>query len=251
MDTILSANQPPPLQITTSLHRTARCWTRSSARRLDSIGQTLAARHLSRRCRTIELGFDANRNTPELRTHDRFGERIDEVHFHPAYHALMCVAVTSGLHAAPWLDREPNAHLRRAAKFFVWSQVEGGHLCPISMTYAAVLCARTRARACARMDRQTRGASLRSAPRAGGRERGGNRRHGHDRKAAAPTCAAIRRAQTAPATRTYVLAGHKWFCTAPMCDAFLVLAQAEQGLSSSSCRAFCPMARAIHLPSCG
>jgi putative acyl-CoA dehydrogenase len=226
-------NQPPPLEdynlfstdraLLTSLEHSAPAIDRAELLQLGALAGDAG---------TIELGFDANRNSPELRTHDRFGERIDEVHFHPSYHALMCVAVTSGLHAAPWLDREPNAHLRRAAKFFVWSQVEGGHLCPISMTYAAV-------------------PALEHAPALGPQwiEKLGARCYDPrllpvadkeaaicgmgmtERQGGSDVRANETRAQRAGSDGEYVLDGHKWFCSAPMSDAFLVLAQAERGLS--------------------
>src|SRR5271154_3731148 len=80
----------------------------------------------------------ANVNAPRLVTHDRYGNRIDEVEFHPAWHSLMTVAVNEGLHASPWIDPKPGAHAARAAGFAVWGQTEGGHGCPISMTHAAV-----------------------------------------------------------------------------------------------------------------
>ena len=80
----------------------------------------------------------ANEHPPVLRSHDRYGNRIDEVEFHPAWHQLMAVAVSHGLHAAPWADAAPGAHVARAAGFYVWTQAEAGHGCPISMTYAAV-----------------------------------------------------------------------------------------------------------------
>src|SRR6478672_5045227 len=88
-----------------------------------------------------EHGRLANRHHPELTTYDRWGNRIDEVEFHPSWHWLMERAVGHGLQAAPWEQQEggdPHAHLRRAAGFFAWSQTEPGHGCPISMTYAAV-----------------------------------------------------------------------------------------------------------------
>ena len=78
-----------------------------------------------------------------LRTHDRYGHRVDEVEFHPAWHQLMDVAVAEGLAGAPWADDRPGAHVARAAGFFVWGQVEAGHGCPISMTYAVVPALRT------------------------------------------------------------------------------------------------------------
>ncbi len=96
---------------------------------------------LGRRAGTEEAqrwGDEANANPPVLHTHDRFGNRIDEVTFHPSWHALMNVAVSAGLGATPWTQQEPGAHAARAASFFVWSHVETGHTCPMSMTYAAV-----------------------------------------------------------------------------------------------------------------
>src|SRR5512146_2976373 len=88
--------------------------------------------------RAQELGRLANENPPKLRTHDRYGHRIDEVEFHPAWHELMTTAIEHGLHAAPWQDSRPGAHLDRAARFYLWGQAEAGHLCPVSMTYAVV-----------------------------------------------------------------------------------------------------------------
>src|SRR4029077_13298003 len=96
---------------------------------------------LGRRAGTEEAiawGFQANANAPQLHTHDRFGHRIDEVEFHPAWHRLMEVAIGHGLHALPWREPRAGAHAARAAGFYIWSQVEGGHGCPVSMTYAAV-----------------------------------------------------------------------------------------------------------------
>src|SRR5262249_7530000 len=85
-----------------------------------------------------ELGRRANENPPQLLTHDRYGNRIDVIRYHPAYHELMTVAVGHGLHAAPGADNLNGAHLARAAKIIVWYQVDGGHICPISMTYSVV-----------------------------------------------------------------------------------------------------------------
>ena len=226
-------NQSPPLA-DYNLFSTDRALLDSLERAAPAIDRTelLQLGALAGDGGTIELGFDANRNSPELRTHDRFGERIDEVHFHPAYHALMCVAVTSGLHAAPWLDESPHAHLRRAVKFFAWSQVEGGHLCPISMTYAAVpalehapaLASQWIGKLAARAydprlvpiaEKQAAICGMAMTERQGGSDVRGNQT----------------RAQRTGEDGEYRLEGHKWFCSAPMSDAFLVLAQAERGLS--------------------
>ena len=86
----------------------------------------------------LELGVLANRFAPELDTHDRFGHRVDLVRFHPAYHALMASAVAEGIHCSPWQTPGPGAHVERAAKFYLHTQVEAGHGCPITMTFAAV-----------------------------------------------------------------------------------------------------------------
>ncbi|NBQ43679.1 MAG: DNA alkylation response protein, partial [Mycobacteriaceae bacterium] len=79
----------------------------------------------------------AERNRPVLHTYDRYGHRIDEIEYDPAYHELMRTAISHGLHAAPWADDRPGAHIVRAAKMGVWTP-EPGHVCPISMTYAVV-----------------------------------------------------------------------------------------------------------------
>src|ERR1700704_6164121 len=111
---------------------------------LEGEGGSLAVgrvRELGRRAGAedaIAWGFQANSNPPQLRTHDRFGNRIDEVEFHPAWHRLLEVAIGHGLQALPWREPRAGAHATRAAGFYIWSQVEGGHGCPISMTYAAV-----------------------------------------------------------------------------------------------------------------
>ncbi len=86
----------------------------------------------------LELGVQANQNPPVLDTHDRFGRRIDLVKFHPAYHALMRSAIEHGLHASPWTDPRPGAHVARAAHTYLQTQVEAGHGCPITMTFASV-----------------------------------------------------------------------------------------------------------------
>ena len=184
---------------------------------------------------TIALGFDANEHPPELHTHDRFGNRVDEVRFHPAWHSLIGYATQAGLGGAPWQDRSPFAHVRRAAKFFVWGQVESGHGCPISMTYAAVPVLRTQPElaalwlaplTAAEYDPRLIPVAQKSAALCGmgmtEKQGGSDVRSNQTRAvpAAAPG-----------AGREYLLTGHKWFCSAPMNDAFLVLAQAPSGLS--------------------
>jgi putative acyl-CoA dehydrogenase len=180
----------------------------------------------------IQLGFDANEHPPELHTHDRYGNRIDEVRFHPAYHVLMATAAGRGLHAAPWTDEQPHAHVRRAAKFFVWSQVEAGHGCPISMTYAAVPALRHN-EAIAR-EWVPRLAARAYDPRLLPPEEKPSALCGMamtEKQGGSDVRANLTRAARTGEVGAYVLEGHKWFCSAPMSDAFLVLAQTDGGLS--------------------
>jgi putative acyl-CoA dehydrogenase len=173
----------------------------------------------------------ANRNAPELRTHNRYGDRIDEVAFHPSWHWLLERAVGFGLAGSPWEDEGPNAHLRRATGFYAMSQAESGHGCPVSMTYAAVPALRA-------------DSALASAwtPRLASRTYEFGLRPPADK----PGCLAgmgmterqggsdVRANITAAAPQpdgSYLLAGHKWFTSAPMNDVFLVLAQAPDGLT--------------------
>ena len=107
-------------------------------RRLRRRDRFAPSAQLAGRAETIELGRLANENPPRLKTHDRFGNRVDEVEFHPAWHELMDMHVSSGLHALPWREPEPGAHVARAAAFMCLSQAEAGTGCPISMTYSVI-----------------------------------------------------------------------------------------------------------------
>ncbi|MFJ4320263.1 acyl-CoA dehydrogenase family protein [Streptomyces lavendulae] len=176
-----------------------------------------------------EWGRQANENPPVLRTHDRYGNRIDEVEFHPAWHRLLGHAVSSGLTDA-W--GRPAGHLRRAAGFFLWSQAESGHGCPVSMTHAAVPALRADPELAAewepRLTSHVYEEGLRPAAQKGGVLFGmamTEKQGGSDVRA--NTTAAV----PLDASGEYLLTGHKWFCSAPMSDGFLVLAQAPGGLS--------------------
>lgn len=177
----------------------------------------------------IGWGDLAEAHPPVLRTHDRYGRRIDEVEYDPAYHRLMATAVDLGLHGTPWSDPSPHAHLVRAAKMAVWGQVDAGHGCPISMTYAAVPALRHNPDLAAQYEPLltaraydpalvppltkpglTAGMSM-TEKQGGSDVRAGTTR-------AAPQ-----------SDGSYLLTGHKWFTSAPMSDVFLVLAQAQRG----------------------
>ncbi len=196
---------------------------------LDALGE------LAGSAETIALGFDSNEHPPRLRTHDRFGNRIDEVQFHPSWHRLMEYATRAGLAGAPWEDRSPSPHVRRAAKFYIWGQVESGHGCPISMTYASLPVVReqpeiaarwTRALAAREYDRRLIPVAEKSAALCG---MGMTEKQGGSDVRANRT-RAVAAGERGPG-REYLLTGHKWFCSAPMNDAFLVLAQSAGGLS--------------------
>jgi putative acyl-CoA dehydrogenase len=229
-------NQPPPLEgynvaaadraLIEACEREGAGWAREDLLELGKLAGTAEA---------IRWGSDANSNPPKLRTHDRYGHRIDEVDFHPAWDRLMEVAVSHGLHAMPWRDPKPGAHVARAAAFYVWSQVEAGHGCPISMTYAIVPALRAQPELAREWEpgltsrlydpglrerRSKRGliAGMAMTERQGGSDVRANTTR------AEPT-------GRAGAGHEYQLIGHKWFCSAPMSDAFLVLAQAPEGLS--------------------
>jgi putative acyl-CoA dehydrogenase len=173
----------------------------------------------------------ANEYPPRLRTHDRYGHRIDEVEFHPAWHQLMTVAVGHGLHATPWASDKPGAHVARAAKFYVWTQAEAGHGCPISMTYSVMPALRNAPDLAARFEpgltslsydpglRPPEGKSGLLAGMAMTEKQGGS-------DVRANTTSAV------PAgDGSYLVTGHKWFCSAPMNDLFLILAQTQAGLT--------------------
>jgi putative acyl-CoA dehydrogenase len=173
----------------------------------------------------------ANRHEPELRTHDRYGHRIDEVDFHPAWHSLMDVAVSEGLAGAPWADQRPGAHVARAAGFYTWGQVESGHGCPISMTYAAVPALRTTPSLAAVYEPLLTSRSYDPDLRVPTSKAGLLAGMGMTEKQGGSDVRANTTVATAQPDGTWTLRGHKWFTSAPMCDLFLVLAQAPAGLS--------------------
>jgi putative acyl-CoA dehydrogenase len=177
-----------------------------------------------------DLGRLANAHPPVLHTHDRYGHRVDEVEFHPAWHELMGTAVANGLHASPWRDDRPGAHVARAAKFYVWSQAEAGHGCPISMTYAAVPALRRTPALAERFEPLLASREYDFGLREPSSKRGliagmsmTEKQGGSDVRA--NTTRAV------PRGDHYLLTGHKWFTSAPMSDLFLTLAQAPGGLS--------------------
>ncbi|MET7630479.1 acyl-CoA dehydrogenase family protein [Streptomyces sp. NPDC005078] len=174
-------------------------------------------------------GAQANEYPPKLRTHDRYGHRIDEVEFHPAWHRLLGHAVTAGLTDA-W--GRPGGHVRRAAGFLVWTQPEGGHGCPLSMTHAAVPALRTDPVLAAEWEPRLTSWVYEEGLRPPARKAGVLFGMGMtEKQGGSDVRANTTRAEPLSADGEYLLTGHKWFCSAPMSDGFLVLAQAPGGLT--------------------
>lgn len=183
----------------------------------------------------IELGFQANEHKPVLHTHDRHGHRVDLVSFHPAYHQLMNLAIEHGLHSSPWTDPKAGAQVVRAAKYYLHAQVEAGHGCPITMTYACIPSLRQQPDLAQIWEPlvTSRQYDPRNVPvdQKAGVTIGmamTEKQGGSDVRANSTRAYPV--AQGGPG-QLYELVGHKYFVSAPMCDAFLVLAQAPGGLS--------------------
>ena len=205
-----------------ALDREGASWARP---KLEEFGRLVGTEE------AIRWGFQANDNPPVLRTHDRFGHRIDEVDFHPAWHELMRLSIEHGLAGLPWRETKAGAHVARAALMLVASENEAGHTCPVSMTYSAMPALRKqpelmrewepRVAAC-RYDPQCRPATDKPGATIGMAMT--EKQGGSDVRANTTMAEAIDFGE-------YLITGHKWFCSAPMCDAFLVLAQAPGGLT--------------------
>lgn len=238
----LAQNQAPPLTgynlflsdrtLVQAVEREGAAWAREQ---ISELGRLLGTEEVQR------WGFEANENKPVLHTHDRQGNRRDEVVFHPAWHNLMRTSVANRLHSLPWetlpsenllSQRKPGAHVARAALMMLTAQNEAGHTCPISMTFSAV--AALRAEPALASEWEPRILSTSYDPRfAPAHEKSGallgmgmtEKQGGSDVRANTT------RAERIGDSREYLITGHKWFCSAPMCDAFLILAQAAKGLS--------------------
>ncbi|RIV37597.1 isovaleryl-CoA dehydrogenase [Micromonospora radicis] len=223
-------NQVPPLvghdladdpALLDGLTREGAGWATAQVRALGRLAGTEAA---------IEHGRLANEYPPVLRTHDRYGNRVDEVQFHPAWHELMRTAVAHGLHAAPWADDRVGAHVARAAKFYTW-RPDAGHGCPISMTYAAVPALRHAPELAARYEPLLTATTYDFGLRAPQTKRGLLAGMSMTEKQGGSDVRANTTVARPQADGGYRLVGHKWFTSAPMSDLFLTLAQAPDGLT--------------------
>ncbi|WP_030159586.1 acyl-CoA dehydrogenase family protein [Glycomyces sp. NRRL B-16210] len=226
------ANQPPPL-VDRNLYDTNAPLREAAERsgagwigeRASTLGAVLAGADAAR------WAEEANRYPPVLRTHDRFGNRIDEVEFHPSWHRFMRLAVEHGAHAMPWAETGPGVHAARAVLMSMLAQIEPGHCCPVSMTYAAVPALRREPALAAEWEPRITAGVYDPGLRAPQDKAGVLIGMAMTEKQGGSDVRANTTAATPAGEDMYALRGHKWFCSAPMNDAFLVLAQAPGGLT--------------------
>jgi putative acyl-CoA dehydrogenase len=233
-------NQPPPLEgydvygadaaLGEAVRREDAGWAEAA---LHQIGVTAGSPE------AIAWGFDANAHPPVLHTHDRYGHRLDRVEYHPSYHRLMEVAVGHRLHASPWADPRPGAHVARAAAFLVWGQVDAGHGCPVSMTYSVIPALAAAPRLLERWKPVLTSAAYDPSYQPVTAKAGALAGMGMtEKQGGSDVRAATTRAQAGAGG--WLLTGHKWFCSAPMSDLFLMLGQAPGGLSCFAVPRFRP-----------
>lgn len=229
-------NQPPPLEgydayaLDAPLRAAVeRAGGANLAERVASYGRLVAsASHIAH-------GFEANRYLPELRTHDRYGHRIDEVVYHPAYHALMRAAIEHEVHAIAWRSPEPGGQVAHAALLYLHAQVEPGSCCPLTMTHAAVPTLRVEPTVASMWEARIlaphydpRNVPMHDKPGVTLGMAMTEKQGGSDVRA---NSTEARPLVARGSGEAYELRGHKWFCSAPMSDAFLTLAHAAGGLS--------------------
>jgi putative acyl-CoA dehydrogenase len=225
-------NQPPPLEnynlfsgdkvLREAAAREGAGWAEG---KLTALGETLG------KASTIASGFAANRYPPQLKSFDRFGHRLDEVEFHPAWHELLGIACGAGLHSSPWAKPQPGAHVARAAGFYMLSQVEAGVCCPLAMTYGSVPTLRHAPKVAAQWLPKIFATNYDARFIPIGEKTSALIGMGlTENQGGSDLRTNITRAEPS-ADGSFRLYGHKWFLSAPMCDGFLVLAQAPKGLS--------------------
>lgn len=229
-DTHIVTNQVPPLTdhnpaaspvLMEALVREGGAWGVEEVTELGAIAGSATARR---------WGDLAERNRPVLHTHDRYGHRVDEIEYDPAYHELMRTAIGHGLHAAPWADDRPGAHVVRAAKMGVWTP-EPGHVCPISMTYAVVPALRHNPDLAATYEPLLTSRVYDPELKVPGTKSGITAGMSMTEKQGGSDVRAGTTRAVPNGDGSYTLTGHKWFTSAAMGDVFLVLAQAPGGLT--------------------
>jgi putative acyl-CoA dehydrogenase len=231
------ANQPPPLEgrdlfadnlpLVEALEREGAGWARDRA---HEVGAAWGGE-------PMRWGFEANENAPRLKAFDRYGHRIDEVEFHRAWHDLMALAVRHELHCLPWTSPRPAAHAARTALYLTAAQAEAGFACPITMTFAAVPALRAQPEIAAEWEPRLTATTYDPELRAGKTSAlcgmaMTEKQGGSDVRANTTVARAL---DGGGPGGEYELTGHKWFCSAPMSDLFLVLAQTEDAPAPPGC----------------
>ena len=229
----ITQNQVPPLTgynlfladrtLSHVVDREGAGWAREQ---IAEVGRLLGTEEAQR------WGFEANENPPVLHTHDRYGNRRDEVVFHPSWHQLMRTSVENHLHSLPLIEKRKGAHVARAALLMLTAQNEAGHTCPVSMTFSAVAALRAEPELARQWEPKIL-SSVYDPKFAPAEEKQGvllgmgmtEKQGGSDVRAN------VTRAERIGSSREYLITGHKWFCSAPMCDAFLILAQTARGIT--------------------
>src|SRR4051812_48752461 len=225
------ANQPPPLgdynafeadrTLVAALEREGAGWATERLRRIGAVAGSAETR---------AKAVEANDNAPGLRTHDRYGNRINEVEYHPAWHDLLGTSVDHELHSLPWSEPGPGVHVARGAAFFCMTEAEAGIGCPISSTYAAIPALRKQPELAAEWEPKILsshydGRNVPATSKPGGLVGMGMT----EKRGGSGVRANTTRAEPigGGAGGEYLITGHKWFFSIPMSDVFLVLAQAE------------------------
>ncbi|MRX50035.1 DNA alkylation response protein [Paracoccus sp. S-4012] len=231
LDTHEVLNQPPPFEDVNlfSSDRALRdavlaAGGAAHAARLTALGARTGSAEVT------QWGFEANRNPPVLESFDRYGHRIDEVRFHPAYHELMRLSLESGFASAAW-DGTPAGHVAHAAILFLTTQPDSGTTCPMTMTAAAVPALRVEPAVAEEWVPRILAGRYDPASRPAPEKAGVNIGMAMTEKQGGSDVRANTTRAEPAGGGWYRLTGHKWFCSAPMCDAFLSLAWAEGGLT--------------------
>ena len=212
--------------LTDAFEREGEAWAKDS---VTQFGARVGSKEV------YDWGFKANEHLPILKTHDTLGNRLDLVEFNPAWHQLMSLSIAQGNHSLPWSEPRKSAYVARTAAYFMMCQIEAGHCCPVTMTTAClpvismqpevandwkdkILSAKYDPRLLPMQEKQGVTCGMAMTEKQGGSDVRAN------------TTIAKAMGKAGPG-QEYLLSGHKWFCSAPMSDAFLVLAQTDKGLS--------------------
>jgi len=224
-------NQPPPFE-DVNLFTTDRVLT-EAAEREGAVAHTQSLSNFGGRVGSADVigwSFEANRNSPELKTFDRYGRRIDEVNFHPAYHKLMDVGLSGGFASLAWTAQSAG-HVGHAAILYMMAQVEPGVCCPMTMTYAALPALRHQPEVAGAWEPRIKSGAYDATSAPANKKRGATIGMAMTEKQGGSDVRANTTKATPTGDRAYTLSGHKWFCSAPMCDAFLTLAYTDKGLT--------------------